>query len=419
MNRNELYHYGILGMKWGVRRYQNYDGTRTAAGLKKEAKERGTLRTYLANRRNDKSKYKASLKKLQSSKEFRRASSEKQQEMLGKERLKYENARKKNGLTPEQKKKLAIAVGVVGAVAVTAAVAYAVKNKYAAEVAGTILKSGTKFQVIEDTQVDDFDHTFYAAAGARDKTIYKGLYGMQKAMTGGDVYAHTVNVNKDIKVAPRQAAIEEFRKLYESNSDFRKGVDENLNAFNDQFAPLKASLPKQATLFENAVRDARNTRSSARDYSNMYDAFNVGLANHGSKLQTSKAVDESHKVFYNTLKNKGYGAIVDRNDNKYSGFKANSPYIVFDHENVGRESVRQLGFGEIALNNMGQDIIRNGKTYAAYGAVGVGINIYSNATNRNAYISSQVNAYKKNHPNTKMTDSEIEKMVIEDTKWDK
>lgn len=32
---NELMHYGVLGMKWGVRRYQNADGTLTEAGKKR------------------------------------------------------------------------------------------------------------------------------------------------------------------------------------------------------------------------------------------------------------------------------------------------------------------------------------------------------------------------------------------------
>lgn len=35
MANNELLHWGIKGMKWGVRRYQNKDGTLTPAGRKR------------------------------------------------------------------------------------------------------------------------------------------------------------------------------------------------------------------------------------------------------------------------------------------------------------------------------------------------------------------------------------------------
>lgn len=43
MSESELYHHGVKGQKWGVRRYQNEDGTLTAAGKKRYTNSDGSL----------------------------------------------------------------------------------------------------------------------------------------------------------------------------------------------------------------------------------------------------------------------------------------------------------------------------------------------------------------------------------------
>ena len=56
MNDHCLMHHGVKGQRWGVRRYQNEDGSLTSAGKKQQAKKEAEAKKALVEA---KEKYKA------------------------------------------------------------------------------------------------------------------------------------------------------------------------------------------------------------------------------------------------------------------------------------------------------------------------------------------------------------------------
>lgn len=90
----ELQHWGVKGMKWGVRRYQNADGTLTKAGQKRYNKEAAALKKEQAKFRAEK---KVLANQKQSKSKFDKLDEKRQKLEADKKALADEKKRFKNG----------------------------------------------------------------------------------------------------------------------------------------------------------------------------------------------------------------------------------------------------------------------------------------------------------------------------------
>lgn len=396
---DEIYHYGVKGMKWGVRRFQNKNGSLTNAGRKRYDDDNGNGNSN----GNGKSAAPSSKKTISKSTNISLNTSVKKSN----HRLKLEEKYKQQGMTKEQaeiaaEKRIRTEkiVAVVGAMTVAAATAYVV-NKNIKYRADSIIKSGTTMQRITLNKNETLDNAFYSSYKNSDKLKYKGKFGKELTDPRGvkNVYNMSINTNQDVKIASRKKAVDTFKDLWENDAEFRK----NYNKLVD--TNVKGNQFLQDNVYNKMARKIDKASSYDKVKEKAYDLFNANLANHTPEN------DSMAKQFYNKLKEQGYDAIIDVNDNKYSGYRTKKPVIIFNGNNkISISDVKKMSNEEIEktyLKNIGTSVI---KAIAGTSGVAAGSAYAKNIlspTNMNKEIAN----YKKEHPNTRLTDEEIKKLL--------
>ena len=385
--QNELTHHGIKGQKWGVRRFQNKDGSLTSAGRKRyDEPNQGTNSTNKKKKtQNTKSK---SLHRLKLEEKYRN------------EGLSKEEAEQKATKRIKAEAYIAAAAGVT----VASCLAYAKYKNYTTD---KVFKENTEFQRImrlSPNAIIRDDSRQYIAINKRDKVKYKGLYAQRlndlnktpKSIEQGlKVYDVTMKNKKEMRVASRKRAEDTFKKLYLNDDNFRQTLKEDAK-----------HIGIGRTVFENVRKKIYNGEElNNRDFKKAYDYFNAhvlmdrDLDGNNNKLSN---------MFFDSLRKQGINAIQDVNDQKYSGYRAKLPIITFD--NSFEYTKRVMDDKEIKMNHRKALADVLSPAIMTTGAVYVGIYGTTPVMNK-VKVDKQVLLYKQEHPNTKMTDSEIEAMI--------
>lgn len=296
----ELYHHGIKGQKWGIRRYQYADGTYTPAGRKRYGVSQSSS-----------------------------------------------NAQR-----------VATMMGMRVKDVVNTARTQVTGRQYV----DTYLKRGTTFARIQTSK--EFENfAFYATYKKADSDKYMGLFGKnltsransdakraeKTANASGSeadaatakqlrdkannmkVYQLKLETTKKLKVPSDENASDITANLLK-DSEFKKNVVASIEDSKE-----KMRRPTQQVLFKQA-QNALNKDPSKMTTSEkvaVYKALNLSLTNHNQQEVAAQA------KFYSELRKKGYNALLDYNDNDYSSYHAKRPMIVFDTDSVKLQSVTE------------------------------------------------------------------------------
>ena len=300
MERYELYHHGVKGQKWGVRRYQYADGSYTPAGKKR----------YQSINNSNKAKRVTSMMSM-----------------------------KVNELTNATKTKIT-----------------------GKQYVDSYIKKGITLSRIQSSK--NFEKfAFYATYKKHDTDEYIGLFGKNlmrradHAARQAEKAANASGNKNDFKIAKESRNYANNMKVYQlkldtvkklkvpsdenashitanllKESDFKKNVEASIADSKE-----KMRRPTQQILFKQAQKALRKDpdKMTSSEKVAVYKALNLSLTNHNQQEVAAQ------NRFYSELKKKGYNALLDYNDKEYSSYHAKRPMIVFDTDSVKLQSVAE------------------------------------------------------------------------------
>ena len=379
ISQNELYHHGIKGMKWGVRRFQNEDGSLTSAGKKRyDDDSTGSDKRLSSN---------------SDSKTPRKGLIQKRKDKLTEHYISKGYGPEAAKTMAEQRMRTEAVLAVVGTVAVTA-VAIKVARRIGQDYVDQTFKSGKVIQNIGANPDANFKDTpFFAAVNRADKKAYGMMYpnekrrmakgfAAQRGLQYQGIFNNQVKLTGDVKRASVANAQKIFYEKMDKDPQFKKEVLDTLKKTN--YSDSKA--------VHEYLQNGKHARK-------LYDRFNQALA-------TPQFQDAGiHKKYYDEMKKHGYNAILDINDTRYSGDKkiSKNPTIFFGDDKWEKISSRKLSDTEIDANivKYGYGLIakQGAKKVAEIAGVVVGANTISD--------QAVVADYLKKHPRTKLSRKEI------------
>lgn len=359
---DELYHHGVKGQRWGIRRYQNKDGSLTPAGKKRYSDGKGEPK---------KTRYDKYYEKYKT---------------LGYDDEKAAKMAKGRAATERS----LIVAGAVAAAAVTAYAGY----RYWDINRDRMISPEQVMQTVHKGDVADRltpGSPFYASYGKKDNTIY-----------ASKVFSHFTdesNVTKfytedGIRVASEKTGRKVLDDLFKSNPEIKE--------------------------YAEKFGDSGNAKKR-------YDTFNWSLVlrNDSEIIKGTKYEkldhDKVHNVFYEELRKRGYGGVIDTNDSKQEGFTFN-PVIVFDKQNKHvvssvkatkehlskerREKGLKYAQQRKSVLNPAKNTLVVAEGAAFLGSLGLHVKKRRDLNKQVEFV----NQYLKEHPNTKLTNAEIAEM---------